>query len=96
MLTNATGGDISISCSVNSQTTADEGKDFVFTNRHDLRIWGDGNRSAVNLNGIVLHNPENGGVKKLVVGIDSVKKPDNAPEILISPTGSTAGFSIVE
>ncbi len=96
LLTNATGGDISISCSVNSQTTADEGKDFVFTNRHDLRIWGDGNRSAVNLNGIVLHNPENGGVKKLVVGIDSVKKPDNAPEILISPTGSTAGFSIVE
>lgn len=96
LLTNATGGDISISCSVNSQTTADEGKDFVFTNRHDLRIWGDGNRSAINLNGIILHNPENGGVKKLVVGIDSVKKPDNAPEILISPTESSAGFSIVE
>ncbi len=96
LLTNATGGDIAISCSVNSQTTADEGKDFVFTNRHDLRIWGDGNRSAINLNGIILHNPENGGVKKLVVGIDSVKKPDNTPEILISPTESTAGFSIVE
>ncbi len=96
LLTNATGGDISISCSVNSQTTANEGKDFVFTNRHDLRIWGDGNRSAINLNGIILHNPENGGVKKLVVGIDSVKKPDNAPEILISPTESSAGFSIVE
>jgi len=96
LLTNATGGDISISCSVNSQTTADEGKDFVFTNRHDLRIWGDGNRSAINLNGIILHNTENAGVKKLVVGIDSVKKPDNAPEILISPTESSAGFSIVE
>lgn len=96
LLTNATGGDIAISCSVNSQTTADEGKDFVFTNRHDLRIWGDGNRSAINLNGIILHNPENGGVKKLVVGIDSVKKPDNTPEILISPTESSAGFSIVE
>ncbi|MFV0537040.1 MAG: Calx-beta domain-containing protein [Dysgonomonas sp.] len=96
LLTNATGGDIAISCSVNSQTTAEEGKDFVFTNRHDLRIWGDGNRSAINLNGIILHNPENGGVKKLVVGIDSVKKPDNTPEILISPTESSAGFSIVE
>lgn len=96
LLTNATGGDIAISCSVNSQTTAEEGKDFVFTNRHDLRIWGDGNRSAINLNGIILHNTENGGVKKLVVGIDSVKKPDNTPEILISPTESSAGFSIVE
>lgn len=96
LLTNATGGDISVSCSVNSQTTAEEGKDFVFTNRHDLRIWGDGNRSAVNLNGIILHNAEGAGLKKLTVGIDSVKKPENAPEILISPKESQAGFSIVE
>lgn len=96
VLTNATGGDIGITCSVNSQTTAEEGKDFVFTNRHDLRIWGDGNRSAINLNGIILHNPEKGGLKKLAVGIDSVNKPDNAPDILIAPTGSVAGFSIVE
>lgn len=96
LLTNATGGDISISCSVGTQTTAEEGKDFVFTNRHDLRIWGDGNRSAINLNGIILHNAENGGIKKLEVGIDSVKKPDNTPEILISPKESSAGFSIVE
>ncbi|MBB4035327.1 hypothetical protein GGR21_001216 [Dysgonomonas hofstadii] len=96
LLTNATGGDISISCSVDAQTTAEEGKDFVFTNRHDLRIWGDGNRSAINLNGIILHNVQNTGIKKLVVGIDSVSKPDNAPDILISPTEASAGFSIVE
>ena len=96
LLTNATGGDISITCSVDAQTTAEEGKDFVFTNRHDLRIWGDGNRSAINLNGIILHNVQNAGIKKLIVGIDSVKKPDNAPDILISPTESSAGFSIVE
>jgi len=96
LLTNATGGDISITCSVDAQTTAEEGKDFVFTNRHDLRIWGDGNRSAINLNGIILHNVQNAGIKKLVVGIDSVKKPDNAPDILISPTESKAGFSITE
>jgi hypothetical protein len=96
LLTNATGGDIAITCSVDSQTTAVEGKDFAFTNRHDLRIWGDGNRSAVNLNGIVLYNPEKGGAKKLSVGINSVKKPDNAPDILISPTASSAGFAIVE
>lgn len=96
LLTNATGGDISISCSVSPQTTAEEGKDFVFTNRHDLRIWGDGNRSAINLNGIILHNTEKGGIKKLSVGIDSVKKPDNAPEILIAPNEASAGFSITE
>jgi len=96
LLTNATGGDISVTCSVDPQTTAEEGKDFVFTNRHDLRIWGDGNRSAINLNGIILHNAENAGLKKLTVGIDSVRKPDNAPDILISPSESSAGFSIVE
>lgn len=96
LLTNATGGDISISCSVGPQTTAEEGKDFVLTNRHDLRIWGDGNRSAINLNGIILHNAEKMGVKKLAVGIDSVKKPDNTPDILISPSESSAEFSIVE
>lgn len=96
LLTNATGGDISIACTVDSQTTALEGKDFAFTNRHDLRIWGDGNRSAVNLNGIVLYDPEKAGAKKLSVGIHSVKKPDNAPDILISPSASSAAFSIVE
>jgi hypothetical protein len=96
LLTNATGGDIAISGSVSPETTAEEGKDFVFTNRHDLRIWGDGNRSAINLNGIILFNSEKSGVKKLVVGIDSVSKPDNAPDILISPTESSAGFSITE
>jgi hypothetical protein len=96
LLTNATGGDISISTSIGSQTTAEEGKDFVFTNRHDLRIWGDGNRSAINLNGIILFNSEKGGIKKLVVGIDSVQKPENAPDILISPKESAAGFSITE
>lgn len=96
LLTNATGGDIKVSCSVLPQTTAEEGKDFAFTNRHDLRIWGDGNRSAVNLNGIILFNQEKAGNKKLVVGIDSVSKPDNAPDILISTTEASAGFAITE
>lgn len=95
-LTNATGGDIKITCSMLPQTTAEEGKDFAFTNRHDLRIWGDGNRGAVNLNGIILFNQEKGGNKRLVVGIDSVSKPDNAPDILISKTETSAGFSITE
>lgn len=94
LLTNATGGDITIASSVAAETTATEGKDFVFTNLHDLRIWGDGNRSAVNLNGIILFDKEKLGAKKLVVGLDSVIIPDNAPRINIASDGKYAGFTI--
>lgn len=96
LLTNATGGDITVTCSVGSETTAVEGKDFVFTNLHDLRIWGDGNRSAVNLNGIVLFNNELSGVKKLSVGINSIMIPDNAPAVNIDAKAASAGFTINE
>lgn len=94
LLTNATGGDITISSSVAAETTAAEGKDFVFTNLHDLRIWGDGNRSAVNLNGIILFDKDKLGAKKLVVGLDSVMTPANAPQINIASDGKYAGFTI--
>ncbi|WP_165043582.1 Calx-beta domain-containing protein [Dysgonomonas sp. ZJ709] len=94
LLTNATGGDVNISCSVSSETTATEGKDFVLTNLHDLRIWGDGNRSAVNLNGIILFDKEKLGAKKLVIGIDSVATPANAPQINIASDGKYGGFMI--
>lgn len=94
LLTNATGGDIAIGASVASETTAGEGKDFVFTNLHDLRVWGDGNRSAVNLNGIILFDKDKLGAKKLVVGLDSVITPANAPQINIAADGKYAGFTI--
>lgn len=96
LLTNATGGDIGITCSVLPQTTAEEGKDFVLTNMHNLRILGDGNRSAVNLDGIVLFNRENAGSKKIVVGVDSISRPGNTPDIIVSPKMASAEFSIVE
>ncbi|MDU1891379.1 MAG: Calx-beta domain-containing protein [Dysgonomonas sp.] len=96
LLTNATGGDVAVTCSVNSETTATEGKDFVLTNLHDLRIWGDGNRSTVNLNGIVLFDREKLGAKKLAMEINSVSTPDNSPEILISTEGKVASFTITE
>lgn len=96
LLTNATGGDINITCSIDGQTTADEGRDFVLTNMHNLRIWGDGNRSAVNLQGLVLFNPEKTGAKQLIVGIDAIEKPANAPDIRISTNEATAGFTIKE
>ncbi|HBL33014.1 MAG TPA: hypothetical protein DDZ96_04240 [Porphyromonadaceae bacterium] len=95
-LTNATGGDIGIACSILAQTTAEEGKDFVLTNMHNLRVLGDGERSAVNLDGIVLFNRDSSGAKKIVIGIDSITKPDNAPDIIVSPKAASAEFSIVE
>ncbi len=95
-LTNATGGDIGIVCSILPQTNAEEGKDFILTNMHNLRILGDGNRSAVNLDGIVLFNRESAGSKKIMIGIDSISKPDNTPDIIVSPKMAAAEFSIIE
>lgn len=95
-LINTTGGDISIACSILPQTTAEEGKDFVLTNMHNLRILGDGNRSAINLDGIVLFNQESSGAKKIVIGIDSITKPENAPDIIVAPKMASAEFSIIE
>lgn len=96
LLTNATGGDITATCSIAPETTATEGKDFVLTNLHDLRIWGDGNRSAVNLNGIVLYDKDKLGSKTLAIDINSIKTPDNSPAIIVDPNAKTAGFTIGE
>lgn len=96
LLANATGGDVVVTCSVAPETTAIEGKDFVLTNLHDLRIWGDGNRSTVNLNGIVLFDKDKLGAKSMVMEINSVKTPDFAPEVRISTTGKAASFMIHE
>lgn len=95
-LINTTGGDIGIVCSILPKTTAEEGKDFVLTNMHNLRILGDGNRSAVNLDGIVLYNRDNTGVKNIAIGIDSIFKPDNTPDIIVSPKMAAAEFTILE
>lgn len=95
-LTNATGGDIGITCSILPQTTAEEGKDFVLTNMHNLRVLGDGNRSAINLDGIVLFNREGSGSKKIAIGLESITKPDNAPDIIVAPKMASAEFSIIE
>lgn len=96
LLTNTTGGDIKIDCVSNSATTAIEGKDFVLTNLHDLRIWGDGNRGNVNLNGIVLFDKEKNGSQRLQMDISSIQIPDNAPQILVSTDNASAGFIIKE
>ncbi|MFV0419698.1 MAG: Calx-beta domain-containing protein [Dysgonomonas sp.] len=96
LLTNATGGDVNVTCSIGAETTATEGKDFVLTNLHDLRIWGDGNRSTVNLNGIVLFDKDKTGAKKLVMEINSVTTPDYSPQISISAEEKSASFMITD
>lgn len=52
--------------------TAKEGKDFVFTNLHDLRISGDGNHSSANVNGVVLFSTD-ALEKQVKLKIKSVK-----------------------
>lgn len=95
-LINTTGGDIGIACSILPATTAGEGKDFVLTNMHNLRVLGDGNRSAINLDGIVLFDQGATGEKKIIIGIDTITKPDNAPDIIVAPKMASAEFTIIE
>ena len=94
LLTNATGGDIIISCKAAQESTAQEGKDFVFTNQHNLRIDGNGNYSATNLNGVVLYAPES-EPKTLKVVIDNVQSPANAQPISISQSEQVSEFKIL-
>lgn len=96
LLTNTTGGDIKIGCSIDESTTAIEGKDFVLTNLHDLKIVGDGNRGNVNLNGIVLFDDAKTGSKRLQMSINSIGIPDNAPQVVLSSKNTNASFAIQE
>lgn len=93
LLTNCTGNDIVLTCSPAADNTAVDGKDYVFTNLHNLRIGGDGRQSAVNLSGIVLYSPD-AETKQLGVKIDSVGSPAGAPVIGIAADRREAGFSI--
>lgn len=93
LLTNCTGNDIVLTCSPAADNTAVEGKDYVFTNLHNLRIGGDGRQSAVNLSGIVLYSLD-AETKQLGVKIDSVGSPAGAPAIGIAADRREAGFSI--
>lgn len=94
LLTNTTGADIVISCKTATESNAQEGKDFVFTNQHNLRIDGNGNFSAVNLNGVVLYASDT-EPKTLKVTIDSVQSPNDAQPISISQSEQTSEFKIL-
>lgn len=91
--TNATGSDVVVNCTVLPGATAKEGKDFVFTNLHDLRISGDGNHSSANVNGVVLFSTD-ALEKQVKLKIKSVNQPSGARPVLVSGTENTAEFII--
>ena len=91
--TNVTGNDIVVNCAAMPDASAKEGKDFVFTNIHDLRISGDGNHSSANINGVVLYSTDT--IEKLVkLQVKSVNHPAKAQPITVSETERVAEFTI--
>ncbi|MDR0745775.1 MAG: hypothetical protein LBF17_04685 [Mediterranea sp.] len=91
--TNVTGNDIVVNCAVMPDASAKEGKDFVFTNIHDLKISGDGNHGSANVNGVVLYSTDT--VEKQVrLQVKSVNHPAKAQPITVSETERVAEFTI--
>lgn len=91
--TNCSGGDILIDAVIDPSTTGRPGQDFVLTNQHDLRIWGDDMSSAVNINGMVLYSPDS-TVRNVVVKLNGVKAVAEGGKISVSPTKAISGFNI--
>lgn len=92
--TNNSGADIFLTVDVNGNSTARQGSDFVLSNAHDLRIWGDDHSSAVNLNGVVLYTPGT-DQKAVSVTLKGVRAGENAGKLSVSPDKNTAQFNIL-
>lgn len=93
LLTNNSGGDIFLTVDVNDNSSAKQGIDFVLSNAHDLRIWGDDKSSAVNLNGMVLYT-QGQEQKAVAVTLKGVRSGDKAGKLSVSPDRSNAQFTI--
>ena len=91
--TNATGSDVIVNCVPVSEATAKEGKDYVFTNLHELRISGDGNHSSANVNGVVLFSTDT-LEKQVKLNIKSVNQPVGAQPVGVSEAERSAEFTI--
>ena len=91
--TNATGSDVIVNCVPVSEATAKEGKDYVFTNLHELRISGDGNHSSANVNGVVLFSTDT-LEKQVKLNIKSVNQPVGAQSVGVSEAERSAEFTI--
>ncbi|MDR1273428.1 MAG: hypothetical protein LBK12_02660 [Odoribacteraceae bacterium] len=92
-ITNATGAEITISLAIDPATTAREGKDFVLTNQHDLRVDGTGGHGSVNLYGVVLHDSSSED-HVLKMSIERVDAPTGALPVTVKPEGKSASFTI--
>ena len=92
--TNCSGGDILIDAAVDASGTARLGEDFVLTNLHDLRIWGDDKSSTVNIDGMVLFSPDS-EVRRVAVKLNGVEAGADAGKISVAPDKAMAGFNIV-
>lgn len=93
LLTNNSGGDIFLTVEVNENGSAKQGVDFVLSNAHDLRIWGDDKSSAVNLNGMVLYT-QSQDQKAVSINLKSVRSGDKSGKLTVSPNKNSAQFTI--
>ncbi len=93
LLTNTTGSDITVNCATQPDASAKEGKDFVFTNLHDLRISGDGNHSSTNINGVILYSTD-AAEKQVKLKVKSVNQPTGAQPVQVREAESMADFII--
>lgn len=90
LLTNCSGGDILIDAAIDQSTTGQLGQDFVLTNLHDLRIWGDDKSSTVNINGMVLYSPDSAS-RNVVVKLNGAKAVADGGKISVSPSKAISG-----
>lgn len=93
LLTNHSGADVVLTAEV-AGSGAEQGRDYVLTNLHDLRIWGDDRSSAVNLNGMVLYSPDP-AAKSVSVTLTGVSAGERAGTIGICTERNTDSFTIV-
>ena len=82
-----------IDAAIDQSTTGQLGQDFVLTNLHDLRIWGDDKSSTVNINGMVLYSPDSAS-RNVVVKLNGAKAVADGGKISVSPSKAISGFVI--
>ncbi len=92
--TNNSGSDILVGIEIDPTSTAQRGFDFAFVNAHDLKIIGDGKRVNVNLNGIVIYNPEATDTKELKIKLTNVNQISGAGKISIDKSNKQCSLLI--
>lgn len=94
--TNNSGSDILVEIGIDPSSTAQRGFDFAFVNAHDLKIIGDGKHININLNGIVIYNPDSNQNKELKINLKKVKQVPGAGKIAIDTKDKQCQLLIVQ